>query len=632
MKSISQYLLNLSLIICLQITLSPTVQAGTVETLDENHELFGLIPDFFLDTSGFIIEGENRLSLLGADYGYEPVPLFPLYDKGIFQKSFIGLKVPAEFFSGRPEETESNRRGFVFTTLPMSAKQMAIAKEISKIKFEDGIRLVPYFYNGALYAIRSDIGIEMGNQTTIGLSLSFSRGRTVKMGSNLVIGGSLSLGGTTSYIDKPEGLNILSGFQKFFDLPSEIQNFEDQQSFYRRTIKFAPYIRHYLNRNAEGLRVPHSEYRATRLGSQSSAVEPKIIQLNQKISEENLSSEWRNIMRDLREPKNLNKEIKWREEVKGAVENQMVLASDSANQFLQDLCDHMAAAYEVPKELYPRCRIAATLAPNAWAYPGGDIFVSVGLIGILSDLDSLRLVIGHEIAHVLARHTSRAMPGRKAFMYAAAGASLAAQATLGPYALSGGRGLLGEVTWLTWFPQSMALSMAGAVVTNIGMEVLFLGPYAALMAHQRSFEWQADRLGHEAALATGAQPEKLGQGWLEFRDFINKYLDPDGSRSGSLLASHPNAQARFESIQSRGSKLLQQLKPYQVNRLPETYYRDYSELHEQFKPNTLAWGENALNKLKAGDSRAAQFSLNSLFSPAGQCIIHALSGNGLMTE
>jgi Zn-dependent protease with chaperone function len=632
MKTTSKYILSLGLIMGLQITHLSLAKAGVVETLDENHELFGLIPDFFLDTSGFNIEGENRLALLGADFGYEPVPLFPLFEKGIFQKSFIGLKVPAEFFSGRPEEIQTNKNGIVFSTVPMNSKQSATAKEISKIKFEDGIRLVPYFYGGALYAIRSDIGIELGNQTTVGLSLNFSRGRTVKIGSHLIVGGSLSLGGATSYIEKPKGLNILSDFQKFFDLPSEIQSFEDQQTFYRRTIKFAPYIRHYLNRNAEGLRVPHGEYRATRLGSISTSIEPKIIQLNRKISDENLSDEWRSIMQGLHDPKNLRQEVKWREEVKGAVENQLVLASDSANQFLQDLCDHMSAAYEVPKELYPRCRIAATLAPNAWAYPGGDIFVSVGLIGILSDLDSLRLVIGHEIAHVLARHTSQAMPGRKAFMYAAAGASLAAQATLGPYALSGGRGLLGEVTWLTWFPQSMALSMAGSVVTNIGMEVLFWGPYAALMAHQRSFEWQADRLGHEAALATGAQPEKLGQGWLEFRDFINKYLDPDGSRSGSLLASHPNPQARFESIQSRGPKLLEQLKSYNVNRLPDSYYQDYSELHKQFKLNTQAWGENNLNKLKSGDSRAAQFSLNSLFSPAGQCIIHALSGRGLMTE
>lgn len=618
---------------CLVLFSNLTIaSAGEVETYDETHELFGLIPDFLLDTSGFKIEGENRLALLGADQGYEPVPLFPLYENGIFQKSFIGLKVPAEFFSGRPEDRDYGKNGFLFSSQPMSDKQKTVAAEISKIRFDDGIKLVPYYFGGSLYAIRSDVAVEMGNRSTVGFNFGFGGGRTVKIGPQLIIGGSLSLGGSTANLERTQGINVLNGFQRLLDLPNEIQNSEDQQAFYRRTIKFAPYIRHYLNRNAEGLQVPHADYTANRLGPAAAkpGLEPKPVTLSKNVALESFSDEWREIMQELRVPENLSQEVKWREEVKGAVENQMVLASDPANRFLQNLCDHLSAAYDVPKELYPRCRIAATLAPNAWAYPGGDIFVSVGLIGILSDLDSLRLVIGHEIAHVIARHTTRAMPGRKAFMYAAGGASLAAQVGLGPYALSGGRGLLGEVTWLTWFPQSMALSMAGAVVTKTGLEVLFLGPYAALMAHQRSLEWQADRLGHEAALATGARPEKLGEGWLEFKNFIQKYLDPDGKRAGSFLASHPNPQARFESIESKGPKLLERLGAYKDNRLPESYYRDYSELHQQFKPNTHAWGENALMKLKAGDERAAQFSLNSLFSPAGQCVIHALSGHGLM--
>lgn len=622
---------------CLMTAIGASVLSGSahsaeVQIVDETHELMGLIPDFLLDHSGFQLEEESRLSLAGIDQALDPIPLFPLYEKGSFSNQFLGVKVPAEFFSGRPEVRAENPNFQIISTNPMNPKQAAIAQEIRKIQLEDGVKLVPYFYNGSLYGIRSDVRVEFSRSKTVGFGLTFGEGRTINLGSNLTIGGSLNFGGTRSYVQKATGINLLSGFQKLLELPAEFNRSGDHMEFYRQTIKFAPYIRHYLNKNAEGLRVPHGEYRANRLGSVRISAEPKPVSLQVPVDVKNLSSEFQDIMSDLRLPENLSQEVKWRQEVRGAAENQLVLVSENANKFLQKLCDHLSAAFEVPAEVQPRCRIAASLAPNAWAYPGGDIFVSVGLIGVLSDLDSLRLVLGHEIAHVVARHTTRAMPGRKAFMYAATAASIAAQVGLGPYALSGGNGVLGDVNWLTWFPQSMALSMGGAIVTKVGMEVLFMGPFAALMAHQRSLEWQADRLGHEVALVTGARPEKLGQGWAEFRDFIQTYLDPDGKKAGSLFASHPAPEDRLASIQAKGPKLFEKLSLYQPNRLPESYYRDYSELHEQFRPNTLAWGENALSKLRKGESHAAQFSIWSLMSPAGRCVVHALSGAGLVNH
>lgn len=615
------------------LTASVTSFAGKIEvaTPSRENENFGLIPEFLLDASGFKVEGDPYLSLLGADQASEPVPLFPIYEKGAFNQSFVGVKVPSEFFSGRPE-TAQQRNG-TFTTViggRMNDRQSAIAEQLSKIHFDDGTKIVPYFFNGSLYGIRSDVRVAMGNQTTGGFFFSFGGGKTINLGSQNLIGGSLSIGGSTSFVGGEKGINIFSTFQKLFDLPSEIQSGDDQLEFYRRTLKFAPYIRHYLNRNAEGLRVPHSEYTAARLGGMNNdSLAPQKFELKEPVLVDRFSSELQSAMRDLKEPSNLSREVKWKEDVRGAVENQLVLKSEKANQFLQKICDHLSAAYGMPEDLRPRCRIAASLAPNAWAYPGGDIFVSVGLMGILSDLDSLRLVIGHEIGHVAGRHTSRALPGRMAFMYAANGVALAAQVGLGSFALAGGRGALGEVNWLTWFPQSMALSMSSAVVTQVGMEVLFLAPFAALMAHQRSLEWQADRFGHETALATGAKPEKLGEGWLEFKSFIETYLDPDGASRTSLLASHPNPKARFEETESRGPRLKESLGVYAVNRLPESYYHDYRELHLQFKPNVTAWGENALRKKRAGDSRAANYSMQSLLSPAGQCVIHALSGRGL---
>src|SRR5438034_11425618 len=45
--------------------------------------------------------------------------------------------------------------------------------------------------------------------------------------------------------------------------------------------------------------------------------------------------------------------------------------------------------------------------PNAFALPGGEIFVSRGLLVLATSEDELTGVLGHEIGHVAARHAAR---------------------------------------------------------------------------------------------------------------------------------------------------------------------------------------------------------------------------------
>ena len=42
---------------------------------------------------------------------------------------------------------------------------------------------------------------------------------------------------------------------------------------------------------------------------------------------------------------------------------------------------------------------------NAWCMPGGKIAVYTGLLKITQNIDSLSIVMGHEIAHAVARHS-----------------------------------------------------------------------------------------------------------------------------------------------------------------------------------------------------------------------------------
>lgn len=43
--------------------------------------------------------------------------------------------------------------------------------------------------------------------------------------------------------------------------------------------------------------------------------------------------------------------------------------------------------------------------PNAMVMPGGKIVVHTGLLGLMGGDDEVAAVLGHEVAHVLARHT-----------------------------------------------------------------------------------------------------------------------------------------------------------------------------------------------------------------------------------
>ena len=46
---------------------------------------------------------------------------------------------------------------------------------------------------------------------------------------------------------------------------------------------------------------------------------------------------------------------------------------------------------------------------NAWCMPGGKIAVYTGLLKITKNTDALSIVMGHEIAHAVARHSVERM-------------------------------------------------------------------------------------------------------------------------------------------------------------------------------------------------------------------------------
>ena len=150
-------------------------------------------------------------------------------------------------------------------------------------------------------------------------------------------------------------------------------------------------------------------------------------------------------------------------------------------------------------------------AVNAFALPGGYIYLTRGILAFLHDEEQLAGVLGHEIAHVTARHAAQQYT----------------QAT------TAGLGL----TLLSIFVPE-ARPFQGAAESALGL--LFL-------KHGRDDELQADRLGALYTGKSGWDPSGVA-GMLRT---LQRLDEASGSRRGvpNFLSTHPAPADRVERVQ-----------------------------------------------------------------------------------
>jgi predicted Zn-dependent protease len=158
--------------------------------------------------------------------------------------------------------------------------------------------------------------------------------------------------------------------------------------------------------------------------------------------------------------------------------------------------------------------------PNAFAFPGGYIFITRGLLALMGNEAELVSVLGHEIGHVTARH-SAAMISR----------AQVAQIGLG----------VGSIL-------SPTIAQFSELAAG-GLSLLFL-------SYSRDAERQADDLGFQYALQHG----------YDVREMVNVFasLQHAGELAGQSaiphwMASHPNPEDRIRRIEGQLSRLDQPL-------------------------------------------------------------------------
>ncbi|HXM39014.1 MAG TPA: M48 family metalloprotease [Gemmatimonadales bacterium] len=193
--------------------------------------------------------------------------------------------------------------------------------------------------------------------------------------------------------------------------------------------------------------------------------------------------------------------------------------------YIQELGTRLAATSERPK-LPWTFRVVDDPAVNAFALPGGFIYVTRGLLAHMNSEAELATVVGHEIGHVTARHTAAQMSKEQLIGLGLAVGSIASP-TFERY--------------------------AGTASQALGL--LFL-------KFSRDNENQADQLGLRYAGRANYDARKMAN----VMTLLDKISQQSGSRLPEWMATHPNPGNRLQHINTMIAQLPQDFAGTMVNR------------------------------------------------------------------
>lgn len=158
---------------------------------------------------------------------------------------------------------------------------------------------------------------------------------------------------------------------------------------------------------------------------------------------------------------------------------------------------------------------------NAFCMPGGKIVVYEGLMNQVSSDDELAVVIGHEVAHAVAKHSNERMSQQLVAQY---GAKILGEA------LSG---------------KSAAIQKAGNIVYGLGAQ------YGVMLPFSRKHETEADYMGLILMTMAGYNPNVAVTFWQK--------MSAGGSGSvPEIMSTHPSDATRISDIR----KHLPEMKKY----------------------------------------------------------------------
>lgn len=160
-------------------------------------------------------------------------------------------------------------------------------------------------------------------------------------------------------------------------------------------------------------------------------------------------------------------------------------------------------------------------APNAFALPGGKMAIYKPMVELAGNKNGLAVILGHEAAHVIARHAAERYSQQQIVRGGTAFAQIAA-----------GRAELSE-------QQTQQLLSVLGIAANVG----YILPYS------RDHETESDRLGLRLAARAGYDPRAGPKLWQKMN---KKYPN----KQPEFLSTHPHHEQRIQNMKQWMPELL----------------------------------------------------------------------------
>ncbi|MCM2279498.1 MAG: M48 family metalloprotease [Oligoflexia bacterium] len=207
--------------------------------------------------------------------------------------------------------------------------------------------------------------------------------------------------------------------------------------------------------------------------------------------------------------------------------------------YFQRVMDRIAAASEGPAAFKPTVHVINADVLNAFALPGGQVFVFRGLVDSARSEAEVAGVLGHEWAHVTNRHGTANVTRAYRMMNALLAAEVA--------------GYIAVVS------AELRRDYYRAAVARVSTGLVQAGGVLYLLSKSREAETEADEMGSQYAWAVDYEPWGIA-------DLFEVFLGRSGrtSRLEELLSDHPALEKRIDHVHDL-SALIYPVKPAYVH-------------------------------------------------------------------
>jgi predicted Zn-dependent protease len=181
------------------------------------------------------------------------------------------------------------------------------------------------------------------------------------------------------------------------------------------------------------------------------------------------------------------------------------------NAYLDRTGRRLAALSHRPQMPYS-FRVVNANYVNAYAFPGGSIAATRGILLKMDNEGELAALLGHELGHVNARHTAAVMSK-------------------------------GQLTNLVLGGVAAAAGAGNSRYGNLAAQLGMLGSGVLLASYSRDNERQADALGMEYMVKAGYGPD----GMVGLMDILNNMSRGHQGAAELLFATHPMSSERYQT-------------------------------------------------------------------------------------